>query len=456
MDNKEIDKEQNDTNIEENQEEILEEQRNVYIYYQNIYNNGVMTGNDSIIENINIKSKEGLNRKNNKQSVTTNDKTLINWITQNYANYSMALMIACIVFNEMPRDWIVKAADDLFEKIHIDNEKEKGIYAFSDMIEPFGLEVCKGSLNMYGGLIEVDIIRLIDKEKRAKILSILWNQCLNLREKIIIWLNEFNGKRPYRMSKEAIVAVEIFSSEDYCFFVKRIIPIIMNNRTMYANMLMARTLTKMQKKYESNVVEMIKQWGQKRDVDYLLTTMLFCIDKPVFHKDTLECAIENYFKFGLDDYKNVKNQYYKHAFDLYAVGQRVAVFYKLLIHHLYERLLGKRGGILKSNVGIFFMLLFKADIEFTRYDNKKTPIFFQLSYINDEVRIELCKIWEIIWSYQRLKEEMYRYLARYENKVVEAGIESQLEKFIYYVFGNICSSDIQESICTKVRRIANE
>lgn len=450
MDNKDINEEQNDFE-EENQEEILEDQKHTYINIQYIYNDGVMTGNDAIIENINIKNKERVNRKESKESIISDNKALISWITQNYANYSMILMIACTVFNEMPRDWIVKAADELFEIIHLDNEKQKDILAFSDMIEPMGLEICKGSLNMYGEWVEVDIIRLTDSEKRTEILSAFWNQCINLREKIIIWLNGFNGKKPYRMSKEAIDAVEIFASEDYCFFLNNIIFIIMCTKTMYADMLVARTLIKMKKKYENNVGEIIKQWAQKKDVHYLLTSMLVCIDAPLLNRDTLESAIKNYIHFGLNNIKNTNNQFISHAYDFYIVGQRITIFYKLLIHHMYLYLQDNRDIYIRSRQSLFFLLLFRADIEFTRYEKNKVPVFIQLCYIDDPIRVELCKIWETVWNCQALKEELYVWLAKYEDRTAAAGMSSQLEKFVEHAFGNICSNDIQKSICVKVR-----
>lgn len=131
--------------------------------------------------------------------------------------FSMAIMIASAVFECLPYQWVLQAAEKLYESFDKKEEEEKQS-GITYILSQFGAKICQGEIYTYTGKTQIEVVRFLKKEYSEKILKFIWREYPHLQDKIVLWLKEYGIRRPMSMSKRANQIMGLLAHWDYYFF----------------------------------------------------------------------------------------------------------------------------------------------------------------------------------------------------------------------------------------------
>lgn len=123
--------------------ESQEDKKNIIIQYRIINNHGIMAGDGTQFENIQINDNKNQNiisnrqnkSDNNKKNVFSTENNLSSWLFNNYETYPMALMIASAVFDGFPYIWVIQAADILYSSFQREGTENERRYGITDLLK---------------------------------------------------------------------------------------------------------------------------------------------------------------------------------------------------------------------------------------------------------------------------------------------------------------------------------
>lgn len=460
-DMKEIIKEKEDDIFDKISEiiEQQEEKKNIFIQYRIINNHGVISGDDTKIDNVQINDLKAEKEKRGQKNILADERQLNNWLEENYESYPMALIIASAVFDCLPKEWVVQAADSLYLLFKRSDEENNKRYGITDILYQFGARICQGKMNTYTGKIEVQVIQLAQKEYRREILKYFWRECPKLHNKIIVWLKDYSVGKRISMSRRANEIIGMLAEWDYYYFLYEMVSMIEHDKKVSTDMMFAQIMVSLNKNdtYHKNVHNLMVEWNKRNSVHYLLTNLFVCAELSD-KKDILENAIERYISNILKEMDvHNGNVYIDSIYDFFASGMRAFTFYRILIEKIYNRIYNKASVKEKRNICELFLRLFAVDISLTQFDKGEEAIFIKLCFTDREVSYQICCLWQLIWECRACRQMFYTLMAKYDNSVCLSDSEYKLESFVRKVFGNHCTSEMQRDICNKIhRRAKNE
>ncbi len=423
--------------------------------FNNINNHGgIVAGNKAKIEDVRFHAPDR-DIKLDEEIIFLDGSRFNGWLSENYASYSMALLVATAVFDSLPYTWVVRATETLYQKFGQKEEDEK-TYGLTGMMSQFGAVLCQGELNTYAGKFSVEIVSLIKEEYKETILKCIWRECPKLHDVIMQWLEDYIFDDQMTMSKRAAESMGRMLCWDYYYFLDKMVKRIQRENSLSTDMLIAQNILILSQEdvYEKNVNNLLYVWSKERNIHYLLTVLLVCT-QVLDQKEILENVIHAYVDRVLQEiYTQTRGEYMRYIKEFYAVGVRSYTYYRLLIKQIYIRLCGEVFKKVKD-ICKFFIGLFAADLRFTQFKNGADAIFIKLCMTREEVSQQLCYIWQTVWQFRQYRQTFYDMMAKYIRKTSpNCGI--RLETFIKKVFGNICDEDVQEDICKKIHRRAKD
>lgn len=449
-----------DLGVSEKWIKYLEEEsdkRNVYFQYRVINNHGIITEDNANFDNISFKDSTASKKSNRKESVFKDKKIMLQWLSDYYESYAMALMIATAVFDSFPDTWVIRAAERLFESFE-DHEEADRTCALEEILNQFGAEICKGELNTYTGKVDVNIIRLTKAEYKELILKCIWQQYPQLQNKVMRWLQNYNVQQPVSMSKRALEIMGKLACWDYYFFLDKMIPQIPHDESILTDMMMGQILIilNQQENYRKNIYHLLFSWSKEKKVHYLLTALFVCAqlqDK----NDILQNVIECYIQRTLEEIQNRNiSDYQLRLYDFLGVGIRSYVFYKILIEQLYDRVSADASLREKKDVYELFLRLFAIDISQSSPGKGDEVILIKLCMVNHAVVDQICYIWQMVWQSNYCKKMLYSLMGQYEVKIHKTDSKYGIKKFIDKTLKDIYTREVRKDICNKIHRRARD
>lgn len=434
-----------------------EESDKKYIYVQyRIYNNhGVITGDNANFENINLKDLAAFKRKKKKDSILKDKNTMQQWFSDNYESYDMALIIATAAFNTFPDTWVVQASERLYELFE-NHEEANRSYALEEILSQCEAEICKGEMNTYTGKVDINIICLAKAEYQVQILKYIWQQYPQLKDKLMMWLQDYNAQAPISMSKRALEIMSKLACWDYYYFLNKMTPQIANDKSILTDMMIGQILIilNQEENYRQNVYNLLHSWCKERRIHYLLTTLFVC-SQLQDKNDILNDAITRYFQGTLEEmYSGNVLKYQINLYDFLGVGIRAYTFYRILIEQFYDRIFADTPVREKRNVYGLFLRLFAIDISQSSPDKGDDVILIKLCMANHVANDQICYIWQMVWQCNYYKKILYSLMVRYDVKVYNTNSPYTIESFINKTLKNIYTKEMRKDICNKIHRRA--
>lgn len=432
-------------NIEEN-----EDKRNIVFQYRVENNYGIKAGDGATFENVQFKTEKRNLPHLNDNNILEKEKDFLEWITENNETYSMALLLSVAVFNGFSVSWIVESANDIYNEFDA-GEKAEVRSAMSFILKQFGAEIHQTQISTYTGPTEIEVIRLTKEDDSTKILKTIWRECPHLQDKLISWLKKQNAKKTVALAKKAVKVMGEIASWDYYYFIKHIVPMISTDEYILTDMLVAQVAIAVSQcgSYADNINKLMEQWNKSKRVHYILTNLWICtgLEKKT---DIMENAIDCFVNRAMEGIqRECENEYLKNLYDFFASGVRSYTFYHILIDKMYQILAACTSIAEKRNVCRLFVRLFAIDISLSR-TNKEAPVFIILGIDESEVKDKIISLWQLFWKCNCYRDTFYKLLARFD-KYNQPNTYC-LECFLNSVLGDICSDEVLEDICIKVRR----
>lgn len=428
---------------------------NVYIQYRIYNNHGVITGDGAEVESIRFDSVDKPVRKHWRGSVFGDKDGLANWLTKNYASYSMALMIATAAFDSLPYTWVIRAAEKLYETFPSQTE-ESNVFAQEEILHQFEAEICKGELNTYTGTTPIDIVRLNNPAHRETILKYVWQQYPQLQDKIISWMRSHIVQRQVILSKRALETMSFFACEDYYYFLNKMVPWISHDKSRSTDMMVGQILINLnyREEYEKNVYNLLHVWSKENRPHNLLVALFVCAQSSD-KNDILECIVKNYIEGTLKEIrKGVLLVYRSGLYDFMGAGIRSFTFYRLLIEKLEDEVNKQTSLRERWDVYRLFLSLFAIDISLSRPKNGDETILIKLCMVKHAISDRLCSLWRMIWQCMHYRQLVYELMAQYEAKTKDVDSKYSVERFVDKVLGDVYSREMRQDICDKIHRRA--
>lgn len=447
-----------DANFDDESFEYGEEEsdkKHIYIQYRIYNNHGVMTGDNANFESISLKDSAAFKGKKRNDSVFKDKNTMQQWLSDNYESYDMSLMIATAVFDTFPDTWIIQASERLFETFE-NHEETKRSYALEEILSQFEAEICKGEMNTYTGIVDINIIRLTKTEYQDQILKYIWQQYPQLQDKVMLWLQSFNAQTPTSMSKRALEIMGKLACWDYYYFLNKLIPRIAQDENILTDMMIGQIIIMLncEKNYQYNIYNMLYGWRKEGRVHYLLTTLFVCSqlqDKNNILQDVIAC----YLQRTLDEMRDGKvSKYQLNLYDFLGVGIRAYTFYKILIEQLYDRIFANTSIRERRNVYGLFLRLFAIDISQSSPEKGDDVVLVKLCMVNHAAIDQICYIWQMVWQCNYYKKLLYNLMVRYDVKVYNTNSTYDIERFINKTLKTIYTNEVRSDICNKIHRRA--
>lgn len=455
-------KEKQNGKVNDNKEEIFhfkqdEESKNIVNQYRIIFNHGIYAGDHANFEQIEIDGGKSKKQNMTESSIFTDEGWMSRWINENYETYSVALIIACAVFDCLPYDWIVEAADKLYFSFHTKGVQEKPRNISMHLLKEFGAEVVTGEVNTYTGKVKVDIIRLMEEQYQEKILKHIWRECPQLRDKIVLWLKKYCIGNRISMAKRAMKIMGSLAYWDYFYFLNSMIKMFLYHKDILSDMVIAQVVVALNEheEYRKNINNLMRKWNKENNVHCRLTNFFICAelrDKC----DILEEAISVYIdglKRELSEGK--QKDYSKNICEFFLSGMRAYTFYRIMIEKIYDLAYDTDTLSEKEEICQLFLMLFAVDVDVMETDQKEDALFIKLCFVDDcnyNIKYKIADLWRLVWNCRSCRQIFLHLMSRYEINMKKYKDNHRLECFVKNVFGDICTTEIQEDICNKIRR----
>jgi len=352
------------------------------------------------------------------------------WLTQNYGSFDMAFIIALAVFERTPYLWVYELAEDLFNLI--DDIKDpasnnKAQTANIQRIKGIGGKTYHDTIYNHTGKMQCEFICFQKRDYAKKVLNCIWKEYIFLREKLVRWLGVYLSHKNYTKAIRAINAMVLFSKVDFDYFSREVINVLLLKKDFMADYAVAQIMSQLyqDEKYRDNIQKNYIYWAKGENIHHLLTALLIGIANR-WDQTQMELAVAGYIdKLLMEIGRNKTAEYLSNLPSFFAVGQRKAIFFKVIVKILYDKLTiseGYKYRVQRLNVGVVFLLFLMIDasqsnIDVMDPDKNIDMIFVKMCLIDNDVSIKLQKLWRFVWknreTHQQTKSILERYLYQY-------------------------------------------
>lgn len=427
--------------------------RTLFLQYRIENNQGVASEKAVGFEEIYSRRASDREAGENEEEAIAGDKRALSaWLTENYESYSMSLLTAGAVFEELPYLWIVEAADRLFASFgdrELEKEKETDR---EQKIRRFGARIIQGEMDTCMGMVSITVLEWKDKSWPERILRCLWMEFPGIRDKVTRWLEACILEERLSISKRAAAALGRFAYWDHSYFFHNMAPAMMSKDSISDDMKTARILLSWNR-YEGGPEELDKilsGWSNRKNVHYLLTVLLVCAELED-RTETMENAAKQFIQEALKEIRDQRQgEYLNHIFDFFAAGVRHAAYYKAMIKAMYCESVPKPSTETADALSGLLLCLFAADIFLARWKDGEEAMLIKLCFANRETSEQLCFLWRLVWSCEDRREDFCRLLGTYVSLAGKQSCERKLRSFVKIAAGENSTSEVCEDIVTNI------
>lgn len=428
--------------------------------YRIIYNHGIYAEDNANFEHIEVGGTKSKSQEFKEGNILEDEDQISRWIGEYYETYSFAFIISCAVFNCLPYNWIIEAADELYGTFQIEEQQKGSKNVSTNFLKKFGAEIVPGEINTYTGKIKVDVIRLIEEQYQEKILKYIWRECPQLRDKIVLWLKKYCVRSRISMSRQAMAVMGCLAYWDYFYFLNNMTKMILHDKNILTDMIIAQVIVVLNKygEYSENINNLMRKWNKEDNVHYFLVNLFICAELTE-KRDILEETISLYIDGLIEELREKReNDYSKNIYDFFSSGMRAYTFYRILVEKIHNLACDASALSEKEKICQLFLRLFAVDVNIMRADNKEDALFVRLCFVDDckhNIKYKMADLWKLVWDCRSYRQIFFCLMSIYEMKVNKEKDNRKLECFIKRILGDFCTMEMQEDICNKIRRRMN-
>lgn len=417
-------------------------------------NSGIITGDQTSIEDIDVFPKEKIKTHTEKQGngleiwecFIDNDEKLMEWLTEHYNDFDMAFLIALAVFEKTPYLWVYDAAEELF--CMMDNEKEdiqsaKVKTANIQRIKSVGGKRYIDVIYNHTGKVENEFVCFVKTSYAKNVLTCVWKEYIFLRKILVKWLNKYISNKNYSKATRAIKAMAFLARYDFDFFSREVIRMLLLRKEILADYAVAQIMSQIyiDRKYQGNIDKIFEHWAKIDSVHYSLIALMICLESK-WEQKRIELVVEKYIDKLIQNARmGIFNEYERELPTFFAITQRKAVCFKAIVTVFYEKLKmyeERRYRTERNNIcAVFFLFLLiddgQSNIDILNSQKNKDMIFVKMCLVNNDIALKTRELWKALWKnkevHRPVKELLERYLYQF------GGCNQQqiayLKKFLY-------------------------
>lgn len=407
-------------------------------------NDGIVTGNNADLQEIDLhqndydKTEQKQNHTCNVNCFIANQEELMTWLTEHYADYEMAFLIAFAVFEKMPYLWVYTMAEELyalFPPKTQDTTPIKETIANTSRIRNIGGITYQDIVYNHTGKTENTFICFACADYSRTILECVWNEYIFLREKLIKWLSEYISDQNYTKAIRSIKALALFAQLEFDYFNREVFPKLFLRKNIMSDYAIAQISIQISQneKYQKNIENLYNYWAHTPNIHYLLTALIVGAANK-WTKSIMGIAVERYlYQLTQEINHSTLTEYTLNLPAFFSIGQRKAVYFKAITSVLYDKLnLYKEQKYRQSrtSIGICFLLLLYEDlrqcnIDIQNPEKHKDMIFVKMCLIHNDTTDKIRQLWHFIWT----------------NRILCGNTKALLEQYLYQ-YGGCCAQQI--------------
>lgn len=455
-----------------------EDARTLTIQIENLYfskdNSGIILGDQANLENIAFggKIEEAVPEKEEpgRECVVMSKEELNGWIAQHYNDFEMAFLLALAVFEKSPCTWVYESAEDLFRMMDGDKEeaqRERLRIPHQKRIEIIGGKEYRGYIYNHTGRVEEDFIRFQSSEYALRVLECVWNEFRYFREWLFTWLGKYISRMNYSKSVKAINALAILLENDFSFFENKAIKPLLAREDLVTDFAVAQIMVQAHDnaRYSNNIENLFLYWTKQRKVHCSFITLMMCVTKD-WPRQKIKEAIQSYINEVLREIEEKRDDGYERYLSVfYAIGNRKAAYFKMIVEVLYEKLSqydSRKDRNRKQIIGYIFWLMLliddkKSNIDVNRPKKHKDMIFVKMCLIKNDTAVQLQELWKYLWKSRELHKMTKVFLEKYLFQYGGCGDEhiTYLRQFLYSFQDTQADRDDMEFFLKKIAMKSN-
>lgn len=392
---------------------------------------GVVFGDQASLENVTfgVESREDTSEddsKVDKDCVVADKERLTKWLAQHYEDFEMAFMLALAVFEKLPCIWVYEIAEDLFVLTEGDKEetnRNRIIIPHQKRVEEVGGRIYQNYIYNHTGRVQEEFICFQNAEYAPRILECVWDEFRYFREQLIGWLEKYISKTNFSKTIRAINALSKLLQYDFSYFERKAIKPLLDRNDYIADFAVAQIMlqTYENKRYKENVEKLFLHWTQQGRIHVSLITLMMCAAKE-WPQEQVRSGIENYVDIIIQAREKGIDHIYERQLPLfYAIGDRRAVYFKMIVEVLYDKLMqynSRRDRDRQKIVGIIFWQLIVIDdmesnIDVNRQEKHRDMVFVKMCLMKNKEAPKLQALWKYIWKSRDMHGQTKKFLERY-------------------------------------------
>lgn len=345
-------------------------------------------------------------------------------------------------------------ADILFSILKSEQQEEKAKSGLTEILESLGADRCKARIKSYAGVIEVEVLKLLNAADRDVILKNIWTEYPKLHNVILDWLKRAYVKGPGIVAQRCVDTLVWIIENDESYFYYYMVKLIDEERTVGIDIAFAHVIVLLSNKdaYKDKMHKLLKKWSNEKNVHRLLSCIYACAKMPEL-SSVMGDAVHEYLDNLYEEMQwGRRGDFSQYLYTFYAAGMRAFTFYRIVIEYIYQIMqenLSKEG---QETVIKMFWRIAVVDYNLINFGKNRDALLILLCFRNHEVHLKLYYLWEILWKQKSCRQRFYNLLARYEAERAKAGLNSRLEEFTYRIFADKYGEETAIDICNKIRR----
>lgn len=412
---------------------------------------GVVFGDEANLENVKFGEEKGEDVSEgssivDKNCIVADEEQLSKWLEQHYEDFEMAFLLALSVFEKLPCMWVYEMAEDLFAMMEGDVEeadKNRIRLPHHRRVEIVGGRVYQNYIYNHTGCVKEEFICFQNAEYASRVLECVWNEFRYFRVQLISWLEKYISNVNYSKTIRAIDALSKLLQHDFIYLERQAIKPLIDKSDYISDFAVAQIMLQAHtnKNYQKNIENLFRHWINQGKIHISLITLMMCAASG-WPQSQVKPAIEAYINQIIQPgARRLDEIYWQQLPLLYAIGNRKAVYFKMIVEVLYDKLTqysSRKDREKQEIVGIIFWQLINIDDLESRIDvnNKKKHrdmIFVKMCLIKNDEAPKLHALWKYLWKNRNMRGQTKRFLERYLFQYGGCGEEyiNYLRQFLY-------------------------
>lgn len=412
---------------------------------------GIVFGDHASLKDVTFdgepgKDTSGDNKEGDENCIVADKEQLTKWLAQHYEDFEMAFILALAVFEKLPCMWVYEIAEDLFVLMGGDKEEtnqNRIRTPHQKRVKAVGGKIYRNYIYNHTGRVQEEFICFQNIKYAPRVLECVWDEFRYFREQLIGWLEKYISKTNYSKTIRAINALSKLLQYDFNYFERKAIKPLLDSNDYIADFAVAQIMlqTHENKQYKENVEKLFLHWTKQGKIHVSLITLMMCAAKE-WPQEQVKPGIESYIDIIIQArQKRLDNIYERQLPLFYAIGDRRAVYFKMIVEVLYDKLMkynSRKDMDRQKIIGIIFWQLIVIDdmesnIDVNRPEKHKDMIFVKMCLMKNKEAPKLQALWKYIWKSRDMHRSTKKFLERYLFQYGGCNNEhvSYLRQFLY-------------------------